>query len=218
MRVGVLIVGVAILAIGLAFTILGLPKTETYTETVPVTVTKNTEWDVIWKTFTPEGEWGAEVGRSTFPSTFIYNWGTGKVYDVYGDYIGFSATAIINVPRSGPVSFTIGSDDGSSLYIDGQEVIDLWWDHGYITKTVVIELSEGKHFLGLLYYERTGGAKVSFSADSDVLTWEETEYQEVTKERLSTNTSYIAFGGIFLVIGAILATIGAITKPKLMEG
>jgi len=216
-RVGVLIVGVAILAIGLVLTILGLPKTETYTETVPVSVTKNTEWDVIWKTFTPEGEWGGEVGRSTFPSTFTYDWGTGKVYDVYGDYIGFSATAIIYVPRTGPVSFTIGSDDGSLLYIDGQKVIDLWWDHGYITKTVVVDLSEGKHYLGLLYYERIGGAKVSFTADSDVLTWEETEYQEVTSQRVSSNTSYIAFGGLLLVMGAILATAGALVKPKLVE-
>lgn len=80
----------------------------------------------LGKTFTPEGKWGASVGSSTFPSTFDYNWGSGKVYGEYADYIGFTATATINVPRSGPVTFTIGSDDGSMLYLDGEKIINLW--------------------------------------------------------------------------------------------
>jgi len=74
---------IALIAIGLLLLALGLPKTETYTETIPVQVTRETEWNVTWYTFTPEGKWGAPVGYSTFPATFTYNWDKGKVYDDY---------------------------------------------------------------------------------------------------------------------------------------
>jgi uncharacterized membrane protein YidH (DUF202 family) len=195
---------IALIVIGLLFLALGLPRIETYTEMVPIQVTKKTEWNVTWYTFTPEGKWGAPVGYSTFPATFTYNWDKGKVYEDYGDYICFIATAIINVPRSGPVSFTIGSDDGSKLYIDGQEVIDLWWDHGYITKTAVVNLTPGKHTLTLYYYERTVNAMVSFTADSDVLTWQETEYQQVTRQKITSNPASLALGIILIIIGGII--------------
>lgn len=33
-----------------------------------------TEWIVVWYTITGEGKIGEEIGRSTFPSTFVYDW------------------------------------------------------------------------------------------------------------------------------------------------
>jgi len=178
--------------------------TETYTETVPGQVTVNTEWKVAWKTITA-ATWGATVGSSTFPSTFDYDWGTGKVFGDYSDYIGFEATAIINVPREGLVSFTIGNDDSSILYLEteyGRQRLVYNQNLGkdcYTTKNVVVEMSAGKHNLTLLYCEFALGARVSFTADKDVLTWRETRYEEVqrqrivTKYRTVTRTKHISF-------------------------
>ncbi|MEM2240561.1 MAG: PA14 domain-containing protein [Candidatus Bathyarchaeia archaeon] len=209
---------IALIVVGLLFLALGLPRTETYIETVPVQVTKETVWNVTWKIFTPEiftrvDEW-VTVGYSTFPATFSYDWGSSKIYDDYGDYIGFIATATINVPRSGPVSFIIGSDDGSRLYLNGRLIIDLWWDHGYITKTVVVNLDPGKYTLTLYYYEHTVAAKVTFTADRDVLTWQETEYHQVAKQRITSNPASLALGMILIIAGGALIGVAIISRPK----
>jgi len=90
------------------------------------------------------------------------------------------------------------------LYIDGQEVINLWWDHGYIAKTAVVNLTPGKHTLTLYYYERGGYAMVSFTADSDVLTWQETEYQQVTRQKIASNPASLALGIILIIVGGII--------------
>jgi len=73
---------------------------ETYTEIEPYTATKRTKWEVTWQTITGDYKWAATIGTSEFPSEFDYNWGTGKLYGDHDDYIGFVATATINVPRS----------------------------------------------------------------------------------------------------------------------
>lgn len=129
------------------------------------------QWSVSWKTITGDLEWGAEVKTSTFSSTFNYDWGLGTIILGYDDYIGFYATMQIRMQRDGPVSFTIGSDDGSKLYIDGDLKIDNWGTHTYQTKTIVINLSQGTHTIGLWYYDLTGYARISFDCDSDILMW-----------------------------------------------
>lgn len=84
------------------------------------------QWDVTWKTLTGDLQWGAEVGTSTFCSTFDYDWGGGAIFLGYDDYLGFEATMQVKMQRDGPVTFTIGSDDGSKLLINGILRID--WD------------------------------------------------------------------------------------------
>jgi len=117
----ILILGIIVLFAGIGLFVAGsIPQTESYVET------KRTTWQVECRTITGDLKWGASVGYSTFPATFTYNWDMGKVYGDYSDYIGFTVTATIYVPRSGPVSFTLGSDDGARLYLDGTLIIDLW--------------------------------------------------------------------------------------------
>ncbi len=171
--------------------------TETYNEkepyetvenvVVPYTETVNTQWAVTWYPITGAGQWGSSVGTSTFPATFDYNWGKGIVFSTYADYIGYAATATINVARDGPIYFKIGSDDGSRLYIDGSPVVDLYSDHSYSIKDITTTLNLGKHTLQFNYYERIDAARVSFDSDKDILTWEEqrtrTEQQKVIKYR-----------------------------------
>jgi len=132
-----------------------------------------THWDVSWRTLTGDLQWGAEVGTSELCSTFDYNWGTGVIFLGYDDYIGFQGTMQVKMQRDGPVTFTVGSDDGVRFYIDGAEKIDDYTQHGYRTRSITIDLSQGTHTLSLHYYEVTSYARVSFDCDSDILMWYE---------------------------------------------
>ncbi|MET0459989.1 MAG: PA14 domain-containing protein [Ilumatobacteraceae bacterium] len=64
---------------------------------------------------------------------------------------------------AGAYTFTMGSDDGSRLLIDGVVVLDQWSDHGYpgsappVTRT----LTQGAHTVVMEYYERAGGARAT---------------------------------------------------------
>jgi len=129
------------------------------------------EWDVSWRTITGDLQWGAEVGTSEFCSTFDYIWDTGILFLGYDDYIGFRATMQVKMERNGPVTFTIGSDDGSELYVDGNKKIDNWGSHSYRTRSITMYLSQGSHSLTLWYYDLTDYARVSFECDSDILMW-----------------------------------------------
>lgn len=59
--------------------------------------------------------------------------------------------------------FTIGSDDGSRLYIDGTLVNDWWTDHGYGTQTVSRAITAGSHTIVLEFYERGGSAQATLA-------------------------------------------------------
>jgi len=131
------------------------------------------QWELSWRTLTGDLQWGAEVGTSKFCSTFDYNWGSGTIFLGYDDYIGFVATMTVKMARNGPATFTVGSDDGVKLLLDGETIIDDYAMHAYRTRTITIDLSQGTHTLTLWYYEVTSGARVSFDCDSDILMWYE---------------------------------------------
>ena len=136
---------------------------------------KETQWDVTWYSLTGDYKFGGVVGKSKFPSTFMYNWGFGKVYKDYSDYIGFIAKAYINAPRNGLFYFKIGSDDGIKLTLDGKTLLTNQWNYGgsYSTNLRNINLKKGKHYLVLKYYEKYKEAAVLFDCSPDLLTWKE---------------------------------------------
>jgi hypothetical protein len=132
-----------------------------------------TKWEVHWYTLTLSMQWDEEVGTSTFSPVFDYDWGTRTLFMDYSTMIGFEAFMRVNMQRSGPVTFTIGSDDGSRLFIDGIERIDNWGSHLYQTKGITINLNQGIHTLKLHYYNVGSFARMSFSCDPDILMWYE---------------------------------------------
>ncbi|MEP7340825.1 MAG: PA14 domain-containing protein [Acidobacteriota bacterium] len=62
---------------------------------------------------------------------------------------------------AGSYRFTVTSDDGVRLLIDGQERLNQWNDHPLTTHTVDLLLAAGNHRIVLEYYERWGSAAVS---------------------------------------------------------
>ena len=131
------------------------------------------KWDVHWWTINSSTlERLAEVGTSTFSSTFSYDWGLSAVFGEYSDYVGFRATMQVNMQRDGPVTFTVGGDDGYSFTIDGVVKIDGYSLHAYMATTIIIaNLTQGLHTLGLDYFEGPSAARVTFDCDHDLLAW-----------------------------------------------
>lgn len=63
---------------------------------------------------------------------------------------------LINIPQDGDWTFTLGSDAGSRLLINGQVVIDHDGVHGFSTLSEEIELVAGLHEIEILFFESSG--------------------------------------------------------------
>jgi len=236
MRKALFVIGLIVLIVGVLFTTVPLiPVRVSYkvqvkrTRQVPYEekITKTAKWQVSWRTITGELKWGAEVGTSVFPAIFDYDWKGKEIYGDYKSYIGFYATMQVYVNRSGPISFKIGSDDGSRLYIDDELVIDNWGSHSYTVKSTVITLPTGKHYLEMWYYNLPGiigdSSRVSFECDRDILTWQETVikyrnetyYETVIKYRTEMRSLFPQdFLPYIAIIGSSIILVAIIPKQK----
>jgi hypothetical protein len=63
----------------------------------------------------------------------------------------------LDVAKAGDYLFTVYSDDGSRLFIDGAELIDNDGKHDYEPRTGLITLSEGEHDFQLRYFNNNWG-------------------------------------------------------------
>lgn len=63
----------------------------------------------------------------------------------------------LTVAQAGDYLFTVYSDDGSRLFLDGTELIDNDGKHDYEPKTGLITLSEGEHDFQLHYFNNNWG-------------------------------------------------------------
>lgn len=73
------------------------------------------------------------------------------------EQVAYIFTGKLQVPKSGTYLFTLLSDDGSQLFINGDMLVDNDGKHDYEPKTGIIELTEGQHDLRLDYFNNTWG-------------------------------------------------------------
>ena len=64
------------------------------------------------------------------------------------------------IEDAGDFVFYLTSDDGSALFIDGQQVINNDGLHAAVTETGVVTLDAGQHTIEVRYFEREGAASV----------------------------------------------------------
>jgi hypothetical protein len=64
---------------------------------------------------------------------------------------------------SGTHRFSVTSDDGVRLYVDGALKLDKWFDQAPTAYTVDVALAAGNHTLSMEYYENAGGALAKLS-------------------------------------------------------
>lgn len=73
------------------------------------------------------------------------------------DKYGLVFDGYIKIEKLGAYAFSLTSDDGSILYIDGKEVVNNDGDHGDVEKEGRILLEDGYHKISIRYYDAGGG-------------------------------------------------------------
>jgi hypothetical protein len=89
-----------------------------------------------------------------------FNWNNGAPdAKVSADNFSAEWTGQILAPETGTYTFTTTSDDGVRVWVNGQQLINAWNDHGPQQDSGTITLQAGqKYDIKVDYYERTGGA------------------------------------------------------------
>jgi alpha-L-fucosidase len=73
------------------------------------------------------------------------------------DHFGFRYRGFIDVPSDGAYIFSLASDDGSRLTLDGELLIDNDGPHSITEKSGVAALARGLHSITLDFFEISGG-------------------------------------------------------------
>jgi hypothetical protein len=91
------------------------------------------------------------------------NWPGTKFQDFF--YIRW--TGMIRVPADGKYTFSLDSDDGSRLFIDGRQVVDNGGVHGMEEVSGSVQLTAGDHALKVEFFEKDidAGCKLSWKSD-----------------------------------------------------
>jgi mono/diheme cytochrome c family protein/cytochrome c551/c552 len=79
------------------------------------------------------------------------------------DYFAFDFRGTLSVAIGGEYGFQLASDDGSWLFVDGEQVVDNGGIHPVVTSEGTLELAPGDHSLRILFYEHGGGSELSVS-------------------------------------------------------
>lgn len=87
-----------------------------------------------------------------FATNFSYNWHPFGQFQFGADLTGF-----LFVSAAGSKSFTLNSDDGSELFIDGSLVVNDGGPHGPNTVTSSATLTAGTHTFEVKFFECCGG-------------------------------------------------------------
>jgi hypothetical protein len=69
------------------------------------------------------------------------------------EWFGLDIRFKLNVPVSGDYEFTLNSDDGSRLIIDGREEINNDGEHGELAKSKLVPLTAGLHEVRIPYFQ-----------------------------------------------------------------
>ncbi len=86
--------------------------------------------------------------------------------DITKDYFGYDFNGLINADEDGIYKFTLTSDDGSVLFIDGKLVLSNEGPHDPFTKDGWAPLKAGIHSIRLLYFDDCNGQTLSLTATS----------------------------------------------------
>jgi hypothetical protein len=81
----------------------------------------------------------------------------GEDFGDFKDNFYLQATGYLFLEKDDNVVFQLGSDDGSRLWVDGQEIIDNDGPHGMSPKEAEIALRAGYHPIRLDYFQGGGG-------------------------------------------------------------
>ncbi len=106
------------------------------------------------------------------------------------DHCSVRWTGVVKPQQSGKYKFTVRGFDGFRLYVDGEQVVNLWREQGITTKSVSLDLLAGKeHTVRLEYYANSHPVDISFAWHLDKL-----DFSEAIKAASSADVAIICVG------------------------
>jgi len=133
----------------------------------------HSEWDAVWfpwnpSTSDPRGDveaWRALRSKPYLRRT-VGNWSSpwpgNEVRKIVGnEYFGLIARTEITLPKAGWYEFTVTSDDGVRLTLDGSTLVEDWTWHSAKEQSAAIELEAGSHWLDLEYFQIYGAGALT---------------------------------------------------------
>lgn len=93
-----------------------------------------------------------------------FNWGAGSPGSgVVADYFSARWTRNVSFATSSNYVFSVTTDDGARVWVDGSLIIDKWYAQSPTTHTQTVYLAAGAHSVRVEYFEATGTAQVALS-------------------------------------------------------
>ena len=107
----------------------------------------------------------AGAGLSRTDAMVDFDWGTGSpMAGLPVDGFSVRWTGQVQAQASETYTFTTLSDDGVRLWVNGQQLVDNWADHGPTENSGTIALVAGqKYDVKMEFYENSGGATAKLS-------------------------------------------------------
>ena len=107
---------------------------------------------------------GSAIATGTVPD-LDYSWGgQSPTAGVPADNWSASYTGTLDPPTTGTYTFSLTSDDGSRLMVNGQQVINNWADQPPTTKTGTVSLTAGqKVSIEVDYFQDGGGSQLDLA-------------------------------------------------------
>lgn len=93
----------------------------------------------------------------------VFNWGPNPPGPGLGSQYWSARWTTIQFLNAGTYRFTVTSDDGVRVYINGQIILDQWKDQAPTTYNVNVQVSTGNYAIQVDYYQGVGDASIAVS-------------------------------------------------------
>ena len=139
--------------------VVAVPSVPTTPIVTPPTSTTGTPYQGLLATFYNTTTFSGSSVTRVEPN-IAHDWGTSSPHSgiINSDYWSARWVGQIAIPKTDTYTFSIVSDEGARLYIDGKLVINDWTPHIKKWTEAKIALTAGKHDIKLEYYDNTGSA------------------------------------------------------------
>ncbi len=123
----------------------------------PPPVISNGPWNTYFYSLNKKNNFG-NLLLNRKDSSIDFDWGSNSPsIGVPSDNFAVRWTGIFNFPEAGAYNFTLFTDDGMRMWIDGVKVLDKWSTQ-VMTYNFTKTLSVGNHSIKVEYFEKTGNA------------------------------------------------------------
>ena len=152
-----------------SYTVL-VPHTETVTQTtlVPRTVTTTIPGGLVAESYDLLNYGSSPVLPDSSTLVFTetvnnisFDWGGGNILSSgLSEHVAVKFTGNIQLPLDTTYGFYAPGDDGIIVIIDGNTIINDWYDKGGGGSQVYVDMAAGNHTITVWYYENGGGANI----------------------------------------------------------